>query len=395
MQTECYWLDRPKEPLAIHVEVSSKPVDVAVVGGGVTGCSCALALADRGLRVRLYEARLLAGGASGRNGGFALRGSAERYDRVRARLGADVAGGLWELSERALAAIERLAGDAFRRVGSLQLAADPRERRLLQDEFEALREDGLGAQWIDQLPGPLDRSYHGAILHPGDGALEPARWVRRLAGRAAAAGVEIVEGRRVEVDSVPAATVVVAVDGLTSALLPELGRVVWPVRGQVVVTEPLVRRLFERPHYARHGFDYWQQLPDARLLVGGQRDACLEAENTAVEETTPVVQERLDAFVSGLVGGRPRITHRWAGIWGETVDKLPLAGRVPGRERVWIAGGYSGHGNVLGFACGELVARAVAGEDPPELGLFDPGRFGATGGPGGSISGEERADAPA
>jgi glycine/D-amino acid oxidase-like deaminating enzyme len=395
VQTVSYWLDGAKEPLSIGVEASSKPVDAAVVGGGVTGCSCALALAERGLRVRLYEALELAGGASGRNGGFALRGGAEGYDRVRARLGPEAARGLWELSERALDVIERLAGDALRRVGSLRLAADPRERRLLQAEFEALREDGLEAQWIDQLPRPLDRSYHGAILHPRDGALEPARWVRRLAARAAAAGVEIVEGRRVEVESVPAETVVVAVDGLTSVLVPELGRVVWPVRGQVVVTEPLTRRLFERPHYARHGLDYWQQLPDGRLLVGGQRDACLEAENTAVEETTPVVQERLDRFVSGLVGGQPRITHRWAGIWGETVDKLPLAGRVPGRERVWVAGGYSGHGNVLGFACGELVARAVAGEDPPELGLFDPERFRVDGGAGGSNSGEEHADATA
>jgi glycine/D-amino acid oxidase-like deaminating enzyme len=378
VQTECYWLDRPKEPLAIHVEVSSKPVDVAVVGGGVTGCSCALALADRGLRVRLYEARLLAGGASGRNGGFALRGSAERYDRVRARLGADVAGGLWELSERALAAIERLAGDAFRRVGSLQLAADPRERRLLQDEFEALREDGLGAQWIDQLPGPLDRSYHGAILHPGDGALEPARWVRRLAGRAAAAGVEIVEGRRVEVDSVPAATVVVAVDGLTSALLPELGRVVWPVRGQVVVTEPLVRRLFERPHYARHGFDYWQQTPDGRLVIGGSRDAGLEDEWTAEEQTTDVVQRRIESLMRGLLGSDARVTHRWAGIWGTTDDLLPFVGPVRGRDGVWVAAGYSGHGNVLGFACGELVARALTGDRDPLLDVLDPGRAAAT-----------------
>jgi gamma-glutamylputrescine oxidase len=52
------------------------PVDVAIVGGGVTGCACALALAEGGKRVRLYEAREVAGGASGRNGGFAFRGGA-------------------------------------------------------------------------------------------------------------------------------------------------------------------------------------------------------------------------------------------------------------------------------------------------------------------------------
>ncbi len=54
-----------------------------MIGGGVTGCSCALTLAERGVRVRLHEAREIAGGASGRNGGFALRGAAVPYDEAR------------------------------------------------------------------------------------------------------------------------------------------------------------------------------------------------------------------------------------------------------------------------------------------------------------------------
>jgi glycine/D-amino acid oxidase-like deaminating enzyme len=55
---------------------------------------------------------------------------------------------------------------------------------------------------------------------------------------------------------------------------------------------------------------------------------------------------------------------------------LPLVGRVPGRERIWVAAGYSGHGNVLGFACGRLVAGAILGETgAPQLALFDPARF--------------------
>jgi gamma-glutamylputrescine oxidase len=62
---------------------------VAIVGGGVTGCACALALAQAGNRVRVYEAREIAGGASGRNGGFALRGGALAYDVARRELGAE------------------------------------------------------------------------------------------------------------------------------------------------------------------------------------------------------------------------------------------------------------------------------------------------------------------
>ena len=57
------------------------------------------------------------------------------------------------------------------------------------------------------------------------------------------------------------------------------------------------------------------------------------------------------------------------------MDFLPAVGRVPALDGVWVAGGYSGHGNVLGFACGELVARAVLGEDFPFLDAFDPARL--------------------
>jgi len=60
------------------------------------------------------------------------------------------------------------------------------------------------------------------------------------------------------------------------------------------------------------------------------------------------------------------------GDLGQTPDLMPLVGPVPGRDRVWVAGGYSGHGNVPGFMCGDLVARAILGDRPAELELFDP-----------------------
>jgi gamma-glutamylputrescine oxidase len=373
--TTSYWL--AEAPDALVPSTRPGPVDVAVVGAGVTGCSCALALAERGLRVRVYEARTVAGGASGRNGGFALRGGARSYVAARESMGRDRAQRLWELTERALDRIETLAGDDLRRVGSLRLAVDDAERDALAADRAALREDGFGAEWLDgpRLQAPLDRLFSAALVHPRDGAIHPARWVRRLAARAVDAGAEILEGNRVDVDALDAAAIVVATDGFTAGVLPELRRLVRPVRGQMLATEPIRERRFERPHYARHGYDYWRQLSDGRLVLGGKRDASPETENTDVEETTAVVQERLEAFAAELLGSTPRVTHRWAGIWGETLDRLPLAGRVPGRDSVWIAGGYSGHGNVLGFACGDLVARAIAGDEQPELELFDPARF--------------------
>ena len=90
-----------------------------------------------------------------------------------------------------------LSGDAFRRLGSLRLAADAEEREDLRDEIEALWADGLEAEWIDVPGGHLAGRFTAAIRHPTDAALQPARLVRRLAARAVEAGAEILEGRRV------------------------------------------------------------------------------------------------------------------------------------------------------------------------------------------------------
>jgi len=374
--TSSYWLSEERPDFLDRASRPAGPVDVAIVGGGVTGCACALVLAEAGRRVRVYEAREIAGGASGRNGGFALRGGAPAYDAARRDLGAERAEGLWRLTERYLDRLEGLAGDAFRRTGSLRLAADPEERSELEAEYEALREDGFAVEWRDELAEPLRGRFEGAIFHPSDGSLQPARWVRRLAARAIEAGAELLEHQRVEsIDELEADHIVLATDGYTQGLLPELDAIVLPTRGQVLVTEPLERLLFACPHYARHGYDYWQQTPEGRLVAGGLRDKALDHEHTAEEEVTPLIQGHLERFVAELLGEAPEITHRWAGIFGATEDRLPLVGAVPGHDNVWVSCGYSGHGNVLGLACGELVAGAILGRPAPELELFEPARL--------------------
>lgn len=370
-----FWLDEPAP--ALPKRRLEGPVDVEIVGGGVTGVSCALRLAGAGLRVRLHEARAVAEGASGRNGGFALRGTAAPYPVAVETVGREAARALWRQTERALDEMEALAGDAFRRTGSLRIAADAEEGVELRAELEALARDGLSAEWVDGGELRPQGRFVGAIFHPTDAALQPARWVRRLAVLAAEAGADIRERSRIaSLHELHAEHVVVATDGYPSGLLGDFEGAIVPTRGQMVATEPLEELTWERPHYARHGFDYWHQTPDGRLLAGGFRDVSLLSELTTEEVTTPAIQEALEVFVTGLIGRRVAITHRWAGLFGLVFDFLPVVGRLPGHENVWVAGGYTGHGNVLGFLCGGLVADAIVGRPPaPELALFDPARL--------------------
>jgi glycine/D-amino acid oxidase-like deaminating enzyme len=370
-----YWLEETSATLS-DTRLDGR-VDVAIVGAGVTGCSAALRLAESGLRVRVHDARGVAEGASGRNGGFALGGGAARYDVARETYGADQAAAYWRWTEQALDRMIELGGDALRRTGSYRLAGHEEEREGIRLEYEALREDGFEAEWLEDVPSAAAGRFHGAISHPHDAAIQPARFVRRLAAAAIAAGAEIRDHDEVEdVEALDADRVVVATDGYGHGLVSELSDLIWPTRGQVIGSEPLDDVLYDRPHYARQGFDYWQQLPDGRILLGGFRDVSILDELTDVEETTPTIQSSLESFLFELVGREVEVTHRWAGIFGLTQDMLPLVGPVPGRdEHVWVAGGYSGHGNVLGFACGELVADAILGRQSPQLELLDPARF--------------------
>jgi glycine/D-amino acid oxidase-like deaminating enzyme len=370
---DSFWLSEPAPALASRALAG--PPDIEIVGGGITGCSCALTLARVGRRVRLHEAREVASGASGRNGGFALRGGAMAYDSAREWLGHELAADYWRLTEAYVDRMAELGGDALRRTGSLRLAGED-ERDELRAEYDALREDGFAAEWRDELPEPLAGRFPGALFHPEDAVLQPARLVRRLANAAAEAGVEIREHARVaDLNGLEADVTVVATDGYPSGLLGELEGLIIPTRGQMIATEPLSEQLFPMPHYGRHGFDYWHQNDEGRLIVGGFRDADMESEFTATEETTPRIQAALEVFVESLLGSLPEVTHRWAGIFGLVPDLMPAVGEVPGREGVWTAGGYSGHGNVLGLMCGDLVAQAILGDPHPLLEQTNPARL--------------------
>ena len=383
--TTPYWLDSPYEarpPLDGDVEV-----EACVVGGGVAGLSCALRLARHGFDTLLVEAGTVAGGASGRNGGFLIAGTALFHNDARERLGADRARAIYA---RTLAAQDEVvelaaqlgAADSVRRVGLLRLAVSEEEAEHVRSHAAALQADGFPGELVerDDLPPALRRSGLVGCLTEHDAALHPVRWCRALAAAAEAAGARIFEGTRA-VAPVPAPAegpvvtgrgrvsarhVIVAADGALPALVPDYAGRVRARRLHMVAVEPLPPAL-DRLVYARWGHEYLQQLPDGRVLAGGFGDVDGERSYTDSEDGEPLVWERVHRYLREELGLEAEVTHRWAGIVGYTDDQLPYAGEVPGRPGLYVAGGYSGHGNVPGYMCGRDIADAIAGGPPGPL----------------------------
>ena len=255
------------------------------------------------------------------------------FDVTAESVGEDGARAMMAWTERAIDTIEALAGDSFRRVGSLRLAVDEEERDELRTEYEALVAAGFAAEWIESFEPPLAGRFTAALRHVPDGVLQPARWVRRLAALAAAAGVEIREHARVaSLEELDGATVVVCTDGYPSGLLGPIEGLIIPTRGQVIATEPVPERYFEVPHYGRHGFDYWHQAEDGRIVAGGFRDVSFDSEFTADEQLTEPVQTAL-ARVRQRPDG-PRAARRLrVGRHLRHGDGLPAGRRACARAR--------------------------------------------------------------
>jgi glycine/D-amino acid oxidase-like deaminating enzyme len=379
---------------------------VAIVGAGITGTATALWLARAGINVRVLEARTIASGASGRNGGFIAYGTTALYSNTIQHYGREQARRFWSFTVRnhdlLKGFIEEMEQNgwtcSYRRNGSLKLAFNETEFEQVMQSFSLLNEDGWEVQLIDrnELPARLRDTYFGGTYYPANGEVDPARFVTGLAWLAQQAGVVFHNESQVTGISaneggvllqtpggkVHARTLVIA----TNAWLPELGTLVganwlssciFPTRGQVIATEPISEQLFPYPCSADEGYQYWRQLSDGRLVVGGWRNRSFESEFQTFDETpNEAIQNHLDAFVHETLNlPDVKITNRWAGIMGFTSDSLPLVGRLPGVPNCYIAGGYTGHGNAFAVHAAKLVSELVLGKTNPDAELFDPARF--------------------
>jgi gamma-glutamylputrescine oxidase len=353
-----------------------------VIGAGVGGLSCARRLAQHGIETLVLERGTVAGGASGRNGGFLLAGVAAFHVDARERLGPERARLIYQRTLDAQQEVYELASelgatDAVRRVGLLRASASEEEAEHVRRHVESLRADGFPAEMVERedLPAALRRIFLNGCLTENDGALHPARWIRALAGAAEQAGARICERTPVRAPvrppreselvaggrTVSARHVIVASDGALPELVPRYEGRVRTRRLHMVATAPVRERMLERPVYSRWGYEYVQQAPDGRVLAGGFSDVDGDGSYTDRDEGSPLVWERIAGWLRDELGVDSDVTHRWVGTVGYSDDGMPYAGAVPDQPGLYVLGGYSGHGNVPGYLAGQEIADLVAG----------------------------------
>jgi len=385
---------RPEPPLATPVEV-----DVAIVGGGLTGVSTALHLAERfpERRIALLEAQQLANGASGRNGGMVLNwvNGVEGGDPERARR-------IYEVTRAGIDRIEALTAahglqGVFRRDGCLEVFTDPARAAAAAQHAEWLQAAGVPVRFL--APAELARTLRvegaaGALFDPHAGSLDGVGFLRGLKPALLARGVRVYEDTPVlsvregatctlttPRAEIRAAAIVLA----TNAYTPGLGYFrsgVLPLHAHVVATEPLsAERWAEIGWGAVSGFSddldrvaYASLTPEGRLVFGGGSNSAYGYQyggNPSWRGTPTAgfaaVEARMRRYLPGTAD--VAVTSRWTGPVAVTLARVPTMGVRGDHLNVYFALGYSGHGLTLATLAGQVLTDLYSGDGARWRGL--------------------------
>jgi gamma-glutamylputrescine oxidase len=355
--------------------------DVAVIGGGFTGLSAALACAEKGLKVALFEAKTIGFGASGRNGGQLIPGLRWSMREIDEEFGRERAQAIFDL---AYGAVDRVKGRIAKHDIECDLKSGHLEAAYKPAHFDAMRRDAeyLAANfgWDSaEIIAPSDMGrhinggdYHGGLYDHQGGHFHPLNYAIGLAKAASEAGVRIFENTpvdgyhefnadEVEVfigsDSVLVKQVIMATDAWTRDIAPNLGRYTVPIMNYNIATAPLPNADQLLPSDAavadsRFVLNYFRLSADRRLIFGGGEKY---VQRPPADIAAFVRKHMAEVFPS--LAHVP-IDYAWGGTIGATMSRLPQMGRY---GNVFYAHGFSGHGALVTTLAGELMAEAVTG----------------------------------
>jgi glycine/D-amino acid oxidase-like deaminating enzyme len=364
-----------------------------VIGGGLLGCWTAYWLARAGVPVVLLEKRMIGWGATGRNGGFLVGGTASGYSDLVDRIGAEPARELETMAAEghsiAAGIIEEEGIDCdFRTPGTLSLAITHASLEAMRRNVTMLSEAGFPVELVDReglgklVHTPLGSEIRGGVYVPTGSLLHSERYLCGLARAAQRYGARLVkaevtelaaDGDRTRITTtageIAAGQVVIALNAWSDTLVPALSGLVVPVRGQILAYEPNAR-VFETAtgtSVSSTG-EYWQQVPDGSIVIGGCRADAPNGdvgvrEMVPTPEVTGAIERVLPRLFPELAS--LRVARRWAGLMAFTSDYVPVADAAPDMPGVWVTGGYCGHGMPFGPRVGQLLAEAVSTGDKP------------------------------
>jgi glycine/D-amino acid oxidase-like deaminating enzyme len=359
-------------------------VDVVIIGGGFTGVSTAVELAEQGLKVAIVESHKIGWGATGRNGGQvtgSLSGDQAMRKQMGKTLGSEVDDFIWHLRWRGHRIIkqrvEKYAIACDLKHGHLHAAYKPSHLPGLRQDYEEALRRGMGdevslldrSQVRDILESDL---YHGAIhnrrnmhLHPLNLCIGEARAAESLGALIFEHSevLEIVHGDnpwvRTAQGRIDARQVLLAGDVYHKLEPEQLKGKIFPAMGGIVTTAPLgelarrINPLDLAVYDCRFVLDYYRMTADGRLLFGGGANYSGKDSRDIAGELRPCIEQTFPALK-----GVP-IEFQWSCAMGIVINRIPQVGKLS--DNVWYCQGYSGHGIATSHIMGEIMARAITG----------------------------------
>lgn len=367
-------------------------VDIAIVGGGFTGVSTALNLAEKGYSVHLYEAERIGYGASGRNGGQICQGWTTDFAKIAKRIPPEQRRMAWDVGmlgrEIIMDRCQRHGINADVKFGYLYAALHRRqldELKAMQEEWETEGTKGLTFLPDKDSLAPHIKSdaYIGGLYDATSGHLHPLKYLHGLTRAATEAGVVIHEGCRITRivpgergaparlehanGVVSAKRLVLAGNAYLGKTAPRhMDRRIAPVTSAIIATRPLgsntARALLPGQIAVADcntALNYFRIDADGRMLFGG-RASYLAQETGAIRDD---LSRRMASVFPDLAG--VEIENAWSGRIGITVDRIPHFGKLG--DNTWFVQGFSGHGVGLTGVAGLIIAEAIDGD----TGRFD------------------------
>jgi gamma-glutamylputrescine oxidase len=355
--------------------------DVCVIGGGYTGLSSAIHLAERGYTVALLEAERIAWGASGRNGGQCSVGQRKAQDDLEALYGKEEARRLWDLGVEAVAVVRELITrfgiDCDLKRGCLQGALKHSDAAWYRRYAEHMQSEYgfhmryLEGEELEHLSGT--DVFCGGLVEYASAHLHPLNFALGLADAASRLGVQIFENSRVGnydrarptrvttgQGSVTADYVVLGCNGYLQRLEPRVAGKIMPLNNFIIATEPLSddQQNAINPedlcaYDAKFVVNFWKLSGDGRMLFGGGENYTRRFPS----DIKSFVRKRMLPLYPQLANAR--IDYGWGGTLAVTMNRMPSFGRL--EPDVYYALGFSGHGVQMATLAGKLIAEAVAG----------------------------------